>query len=55
MAKRGEDGKLKGQITGRSQVKNPQTGLYTKRDTTTGKFVDGKSDGKPFKSVRKEK
>jgi hypothetical protein len=26
-----------------------------KRDTTTGKFMEVKSDGKPFKGVRREK
>ena len=55
MATKRDDGKLQGQIRERSQVKNPQTGLYTKRDTDTGKFVGTKKDGKPFNSVRKEK
>ena len=30
------------------------TKTYTKRDTTTGRFIDGKSDSKPFKGVRRE-
>lgn len=45
----------KGAVTGRSQVYNPTTGNYVKRDTTTGRFLDVKSDGTPFKGVRKEK
>jgi len=58
MAKNKEagDGKRAGAVKARSQVKNPKTGLYTKRDATTGKFLDTKtSDKKPFKGVRKEK
>ncbi len=57
MAKNGKsgDGHRNGQVTGRSQVQNPKTGNWTKRDTETGRFLDGKSDDKPFKGVRKEK
>ena len=29
--------------------------LSGKRDTNTGRFMDGKKDGTPFKGVRKEK
>ncbi len=39
---------------GRSQVLNPRTGQWVERDTETGRFVDVKSDGEPFKGVRKE-
>jgi hypothetical protein len=49
------DGHRNGAVSGRSQVKNPVTGLWVKRETATGKFMDGKQDGKPFKGVRKEK
>lgn len=45
----------KGTIKNRSQVLNPSTGNYVKRDTKTGKFIDVKKDGKPFKGVKKEK
>lgn len=38
----------------RSQVLNPKTGEWTKRDVDTGRFMDGKADGEPFKGVRKE-
>jgi len=49
------DGHRNGAVRGRSQVQNPVTGVWTKRDTATGKFMDGKQDGTPFKGVRKEK
>lgn len=49
------DGHREGAVKGRSQVKNPVTGHFTKRDTETGQFMDGKADKKPFKGVRKEK
>lgn len=44
----------KGPVKNRSQVYNPSTGNYIKRDTLTGKFIDVKTDGKPFKGVSKE-
>ena len=43
-----------GAVRGRSQVQNPKTGAWTKRDTSTGRFMDGKADPEPFKGVRKE-
>ncbi len=49
------DGARKGAVKERSQVFNPQNGRFVKRDVTTGKFMDQKSDGTPFKGVRKEK
>ena len=49
------DGRRKGAVSGRSQVLNPVTGVWTKRDAETGRFMDGKKDGEPFKGVRKEK
>jgi len=48
------DGHRNGAVTGRSQTFNPKTELWTKRDTETGRFMDGKQDGTPFKGVRKE-
>ncbi|KKX51792.1 hypothetical protein [Sphingobacterium sp. IITKGP-BTPF85] len=39
----------------RSQSQNPVTGLWTKRDTQTGQFMDVKTSGGKFKGVRKEK
>lgn len=57
MAKNGKtgDGHRNGQVKDRSQTYNPKTGNWVKRDTDTGKFMDGKSDDKPFKGIRKEK
>jgi len=45
----------RGAVDDRSQVRNPKTDQYVKRDTDSGKFMDVKKDGKPFKGVRKEK
>lgn len=57
MAKNGTpgDGHRNGAVKGRSQTYNPKTDQYVKRDTTTGRFMDVKQDGTPFKGVRKEK
>ena len=55
MAKNTGEGFRRGAVKGRSQVENPQSGRYTKRDTATGEFIDQKADEKPFKGVRKEK
>ncbi len=56
MAKNGNKGSGRvGAVRGRSQAKNPRTGLYTKRDAASGRFMDVKSSGSPFKGVRKEK
>ena len=49
------DGHRNGAVKGRTQVYNPRTGLYVKRDRETGRFMDVKQDGTPFKGVRKEK
>ena len=56
MAKNGkvEDGHRNGFVRDRSQVYNPVTGNYVKRDASSGKFIDVKSDGKAFKGVTKE-
>lgn len=56
MAKNGKtgDGHRNGQVKDRSQTYNPKTENWVKRDADTGKFLDGKSDDKPFKGVRKE-
>jgi hypothetical protein len=57
MAKNGKsgDGHRNGQVTGRSQAFNPRTETWVKRDTSNGRFMDGKSDHEPFKGVRREK
>jgi hypothetical protein len=50
------DGHRNGAVRDRSQVYNPKTDDWTKRDTDSGRFIDRKtSDDKPFKGVRKEK
>ncbi len=48
-----------GSIAGRTQVRNPATGHYTKRNRDpdspdNGEFMDTKSDTEPFKGVAKE-
>jgi len=49
------DNRRHGAVKQRSQVFNPKTEQWVKRDTDTGKFMDVKQDGTPFKGVRKEK
>ncbi len=39
----------------RSQTQNPKTGLWTKRDTDSGRFTDTKTSSGRFKGVRREK
>lgn len=38
-----------------SQVYNPATGHFIKRDLDSGKFLNIKSDGKPFDGIALEK
>lgn len=57
MAKNGKtgDGHRVGAVRERSQTQTP-SGLYVKRDTNNGRFLDVKtSDTTPFKGVRREK
>ena len=49
------DGRRIGAVRDRSQTHNPKTDRWVKRDTDTGRFIDQKSDDKPFKGVTKEK
>ena len=49
------DGHRNGAVRQRSQVYNPLTHHWTKRDACTGLFMDGKADQRPFKGVTKEK
>ena len=51
----GGDGYRDGEVRDRSQVYNPVTKKWTKRDAETGEFMDVKEDGAPFKGVRKER
>jgi hypothetical protein len=48
------DGHRNGAVRNRTQVLNPKTNVWTKRGPD-GKFMDGKTDGDPFKGVTKEK
>jgi hypothetical protein len=49
-----KDGHRNGAVKGRSQTVTP-SGHHVKRDTKTGRFLDVKSDKKPFKGIRREK
>lgn len=45
-----------GAVKDRTQVYNPKTDKWVKRDSQTGKFMDMKtSNNAPFKGVRREK
>jgi len=57
MAKNGitGDGHRSGAVKSRTQTLNPKNGTWVKRDTKTGKFIDVKKDGDPFKGITKEK
>lgn len=55
MAKNGARGKGRiGAVKGRSQRRSSRTGLWTKRSTATGRYLDTKTSGGPFKGVRRE-
>jgi len=49
------DGRRYGAVRNRSQVQNPTNGLWVKRDKKTGRFLNVKQDGNPFKGVRRER
>jgi hypothetical protein len=53
MAKNTGSGSRRGAVRGRSQTKSPSG--WVKRNTSTGRFMDKKSNPKPFKGVTKEK
>jgi len=57
MAKNGivGDGHRNGAVKERTQVFNPKTEQWVKRDTNTGKFIDVNQNGQPHKGVRREK
>ncbi len=44
-----------GSVNDRTQVRNPRTSQWVKRDTDTGQFKDVKKDGTPHKGVAKER
>ena len=49
------DGHRNGAVKKRTQSLNPQTGLFTERNTNNGQFMDVKKTGGKFKGVTKEK
>lgn len=49
------DGHRNGAVKRRSQTFNPTTKQWVKRNADSGRFMDVKQDGTPFKGVRKEK
>lgn len=49
------DNTRKGAVKQRSQVLNPKTNLYVKRNGENGQFMDVKTTGGKFKGIRKEK
>ncbi|TAL98654.1 MAG: hypothetical protein EPN73_01635 [Paraburkholderia sp.] len=49
------DNARRGAVRDRSQVFNSHNQSWTKRDSDTGRFMDQKKDGEPFKGVRKER
>ncbi|MBA3715418.1 MAG: hypothetical protein H0W76_23680 [Pyrinomonadaceae bacterium] len=59
MAKNTGQGSRQGAVDHRTQVKNPKTGDFVKRNQEPnspheGEFMDVKKDGKPFKGIAKE-
>lgn len=44
-----------GAVRQRSQFFNERTGLYIKRNSVNGQFMDVKTSGGKFKGIRKEK
>jgi hypothetical protein len=54
MAKNTRKGSRRGAVKNRSQVYNPVTEQWTKRNRKTGRFMDGKQNGQLFKGVAKE-
>lgn len=44
-----------GAVRKRSQVQNPRTNLWVKRDLSTGRFMKAKKSGGSFKGVRRER
>jgi hypothetical protein len=50
------DNARKEMVKDRSQFKKEKTGLYVKRDTTTGKLMDNKTSapGEKFKCVKSD-
>jgi hypothetical protein len=54
LAKNTDKGYREGAVRDRSQFQTP-SGDWAKRNDKTGRIMDVKQDGKPFKGVRREK
>jgi hypothetical protein len=59
MARNTSENHRKGAVDNRTQVRNPATGKWTKRNREegsgeAGQFMDVKQDGEPFKGVAQE-
>lgn len=54
MAKNTGDGYRRGEVRDRFQTYNPVTDQWAKHDAETGRIMDVKQDGTPFKRVRKD-
>lgn len=54
MAKNTGDGFRRGSVNDRTQFEGPN-GNWIKRDAGSGRFMDQKSGGDPFKGVAREK
>ncbi len=48
------DNAKNGATRGSREAINPKTGLWVKKDSSTGKFTGTKENGTKFKGVRKE-
>lgn len=48
------NGRRSGKIEAATQIYNPATGNYIKRDSKSGKLTEVKSDGTAFKGLTKE-
>lgn len=53
MAKNTGDDFRRGSVDNRTQTQTP-SGNWVKRDRETGRFIDQKTNGEPFKGVAKE-
>jgi len=53
MAKNTGDNFRRGAVRDRSQTYKPKTETWTKRDVDSGRFIDQKKGGEPFKGVRR--
>src|SRR5579862_9825913 len=55
VAKNTGNNSRRGSVDNRTQSQNPVNGNFTKRNTDTGRFMQQKENGKPFKGVAQEK